>query len=157
MIQYWFRYIDDHKKASSLPHGTYHCGNCPWCQWVREGQGIRLPNGQWHKSHTFFICSTQGIIYIINGRCGVFYIEKTKLQFGQRIGDHIYYSDGGKIITPVTRHVDLHHKYHTDMVSFFILEVISPDPRGGNWDKRILHLDALWIESLDAMIPPGLN
>lgn len=35
--------------------------------------------------------------------------------------------------------------------------VTPPYPRGGNWDKRILQHETLWIERLDAMIPPGLN
>lgn len=90
-------------------------------------------------------------------RCRAFYIRKTKRHFGQRTDDHTYYSGGGKIITPVTRHVGLHHKYHTEMVSFFVLEVIPPDPRGGNWDKRILQRETLWIDCLNAITPPGIN
>lgn len=40
-----------HRDNSSLPQGTYQCGNCPRCQWFWEAKGIRL-NGQWHRCKT---------------------------------------------------------------------------------------------------------
>lgn len=43
------------------------------------------------------------------------------------------------------------------MVSFFILEVVPMNPRGGNWDNHILQHETLWIEHLNALTPPGLN
>lgn len=87
----------------------------------------------------------------MNCRCGAFYIGKTKGEFGQRIGDHTYYSAGGKVIMSITKHIGLYHKYHTEIVSIFILEVIPLGLRGGNWDQLILQRETLWIKHLNAL------
>lgn len=42
------------------------------------------------------------------------------------------------MITPVSCHLDLYHGFDTSYVSVMVLEVIPQDPRGGNWDKKIL-------------------
>lgn len=67
------------------------------------------------------------------------------------------YSSSGKIITPVSRHLDLYHGFDTSLVQFKALERVPKDPRGGDWDKRILQRETLWIEKLNVTQPPGLN
>lgn len=88
--------------------------------------------------------------------CNAFYVGKTKRELCQRIGDHLYYSTGGKF-TAVGRHIGLHHRFKFEVAKFFVLEVIPQNPRGGNWDKLILQREILWIERLNAIVPPGLN
>lgn len=112
--------------------------------WVTEGRGICLPNGQWHQSQHHGDCQTQGVIYLMAYKCHAFYIGKTIRELDQRIRDHIYYSRNGKVITAVTRHIGLHHKF--DNSTFFVLEVFPPNPRGGDWDNQILRSETLWIE-----------
>ena len=74
--------------------------------------------------------------------CGAFYIGKTIREFRQRMGDHFYDSDVGKLTT-VGRHVGLYHRYDLSVVRFFILEVIPPHPQGGdcNHTTKIMSLD----------------
>lgn len=117
--------------------GTYQCGRCSHCPWVTEGRGILLPNGQWHQSQCHTNCSTQGVIYLMTCKCHVFYIGKTICEFGQRIRDHVYSSGSGRMTTSVVRHIGLYHRFNNSVVSFFVLEVISPNPGGGDWDNMI--------------------
>lgn len=90
-------------------------------------------------------------------KCQVFYVGKTIRQLRQRINDHVYYSANGKMLTPVSRHLDLYHKFNPTAAQFIVLDVIKPDPRGGDWDKPVLQKETLWIERLEATHSPGIN
>lgn len=61
------------------------------------------------------------------------------------------------MVTSVSRHIDLYHKFDTSVASFIALAVIPKDPRGGDWDKQILRKEMLWIEHFDAMHAPDIN
>ena len=74
------------------------------------------------------------------------YIGKTIGELGIRMRDHLYHSGGGKILTPVTKHIGLHHRFDNTVISFFLLEVIPPNPR--DWDNAILRVETYWIEKL---------
>lgn len=87
-------------------------------------------------------------------RCGSFYVSKTIRPLKKRLNDHVYYALNGKMITPVSRHLDLYH-FDTSYVSFIVLERIPKDPRGGNWDRRDSMPHA--IERLNATCQLGLN
>lgn len=82
---------------------------------------------------------------------------KTARQLRQRINDHVYYSGNDKMLTPVSQHLDLYHRFDTSSVSFFVLAVVPKNPRGGEWDKLILQQKTLWIERLVTIYSPGLN
>lgn len=61
------------------------------------------------------------------------------------------------MITPVSRHLDLYHRFNTKNAHFYVLEVVPQDPRGGDWNQHILQRESLWIERLNATLRPGLN
>lgn len=87
--------------------GTFKCGNCDQCPWIREGTGCPLPRGGYYKSKTYADCSTTGIVYLAMCLCGAFYIGKTKSPFAKRIQDHLYYLDAGLLYTPICKHIGL--------------------------------------------------
>lgn len=88
--------------------------------------------------------------------CNTFYVGKTIREFRQQIGDHLYYSTNGKLTT-IGHHIGLHHKFDPHVVKLLVLEVVPQSLRGGDWDMAILQLETVWIERLNATIPPGLN
>lgn len=47
------------------------------------------------------------------------------------IHDHIYYTSSGKMITPVSQHLDPYRGFNTSLVTFIALERVGKDPRGG--------------------------
>lgn len=138
-------------------NGTFRCGHCQFCPWIKEGIGCSLPRGGFHKLKGYADCTTTGIVYLAMCRCGAFYIGKTKRRFARRIQDHLYYLDVGLLYTPICKHIGLRHSYDPNFVTFFALEVISEPERGGNVDKKILQRETRWIYNQRATSPPGLN
>lgn len=139
-----------------LPNGLFKCGHCTRCTWIGECTHFRLPNGSQFKYHFHAHCGTKGVIYLLNCQCGAYYVGKTFRELRQRIGDHVYDVTNGKLTT-IGRHVGLHHRYDASFISFQVLEAVRPDPRGGNWNQRLLQSETLWIERLEAYKFPGLN
>lgn len=58
---------------------------------------------------------------------------------------------------PISRHTLRHHAYDPECVGFIVLDWVHQDPRGRDYDKRILQLEARWIYNLKATCIPGLN
>lgn len=137
--------------------GIHTCGHCSFCPWVSTGYKFQLPNGETFCPPFWADCNTQGVIYLMTCRCGIFYVGKTIRHLWQRIRDHVYYSTNGKMLSPISRHLDLCHRFDTSVASFIALAVIPQDPRGGDWDRRILQQEAKWIERLNATRWPGIN
>lgn len=127
------------------PKGTFRCGDCPRCPWVREGKWFVLPNGELFVPRTFANCGTRGVVYLMLCICKAFYVGKTIRELRQRIGDHFYYSENGKLTT-IGRHIGLYHRFDNSVVQFVVLEVVKPNPRGGDWDRTVLQRETLWIE-----------
>lgn len=125
--------------------------------WLCEDTAFTLPNGEPFFPKFRADCNTQGVAYLMSCVWGAFYVGKTARCFWQRIKDHLYLSTNGKMLTPVSRHLDLYHGFDATCVSFIALAVIPKDPCGGNWDKVILQKEALWIERLNAIHAPGIN
>lgn len=61
------------------------------------------------------------------------------------------------MLSPVSRHLDLDNRFGTSFVTFIVLALVGQDPRGGDWDKRILQLETKWMEHLNAIHWPGIN
>lgn len=74
------------------------------------------------------------MVYLATGTRGAFYIGKTKRTFASCIRDHLYYFDASLLYTPICRHVGLNHGYDPSFISFFALEVIPQQERGGDFD-----------------------
>ena len=145
------------QKTAICTRGISKCGQCSYCPWVLEGTTFKLPNGETFKPTFQATCTTKGVIYLMLCNCGAFYVGKTIREFKKRMYDHIYYSQYAKMITPVSRHLGLYHRFDVSQVKFIVLDVIPEDPRGRNWDQRILQKETFWIERLGATSFPGIN
>lgn len=138
-------------------NGITRCGKSAFCPWIITGTRFTLANGELFVPAFHANCHTQGIVYLMSCQCNTFYIGKTARHFRSRIKDHIYYSMNGKMVTAVSRHLDLYHKFDVSLVSFIALAVVPKDLRGGEWDKQILRKETVWIERLNAIHAPGIN
>lgn len=96
-------------------------------------------------------CETTRIIYLINFQCGAFY---TRRQLKQRMLDHLYDIEMGKLDNPLCRHVGLKHQYNLMSLRAESLSTSSNPP--GGWDAHILQQECRWIFLLKAMEAPGL-
>lgn len=116
-----------------------------------------LPNGECFAPKFANDCSRQGVIFLMLCHCQAFDVGKTMQQFRQRINVHVYYSSNGKMLIPVSHHLDLCRRFDTSVINLIVLEVVKRDPRGGKWDQRILQKQTFWTERLSALSTPGLN
>lgn len=78
-------------------------------------------------------------------------------EFWRIIHEHIQAVQIGNIYSPIGKHIVKAHNYHVPGPLFWALEHVSPDARGGAWNKRILQRESRWIYNLKATFPPGLN
>lgn len=140
-------------RKDTLPKGTHPCGQCTYCPWIQTGTSLCLPNAERFGPRCYATCNTPGVIYLMKCRCGAFYVGKMICPLKKRFYDHICYSQSAKMLTPVSRHLGLYHRFDTTMIQFIVLEVVPQDPCGGNWDKRILQKETYWIERLEVTKP----
>lgn len=127
-------YYSGDPQSRCSQNGITRYGKCAFCPWITTGTRFMLPNGEIFTPAFHANCETQGVVYLMSCKCNAFYIGKTAQQFLSRIKDHIYYSMNGKMVTAVSRHLDLYHKFDASLVSFIALAVVPKDPRG-DWDK----------------------
>lgn len=113
--------------------------------------GLPLAHVLYFQTERFF---TPNLCQTVTPKSGAFHVGKTIPQLKQRLNDHIYYSANGKMLTPVSRHLDLYHIFNTSFVTFLVLEVVPQDPRAGDWDRG---KETLWIERLNATYSLGIN
>lgn len=144
----------EQKDEDIIQRWTWKCNLCNYCSWFFENHTMYLPNGKLHSIPHQVNCQTIGVVYIMFCECGSFYVGKTKQCFWRRIKDHIYYIGSNLPYISIGRHVNFQHSGN---IKFVALECIVEDPRGGDFDKRILQTEMLWIHNLKATTPPGLN
>lgn len=71
--------------------------------------------------------------------------------------DHVYYATSGLLNTTIGHHVAFKHKYDPWVFKFATLNRVYEDPRGRNFDKRVLKKETQWVYDLRATTYPGLN
>lgn len=96
-----------------------------------EGDHVLLPNGPKHDLRHGITCDTRGIVYILTCVCQAFYIGKRKRQLRQRLLDHVYDVNDGRLNKPICHHVGIKHKYDPRVLTCRVLEHIPEPPRGG--------------------------
>lgn len=64
--------------------------------------------------------------------------------------EHIYAANIGDLDSPIGSHMAKIHKYKTTAFKFIALDLVHQNPRGGDWDRAILQLEATWIFMLNA-------
>ncbi|OCT65682.1 hypothetical protein XELAEV_18041919mg, partial [Xenopus laevis] len=92
-------------------------------------------NGTPVKLKYFATCHTNNVIYLLKCPCGLAYIATD---------------------TTVSTHFNTVNQNQSQL-RWAILEVISPQNRGGNPKKRILQREAYWIKKFVTLHPKGLN
>lgn len=110
--------------------GLIKCHKCKTCKWISEGKRFSLPNGWQHILKQNIACETQGVVYLLYCRCGAFYIGKTRRQLRQRLLDHLYDIEAGKLDKSLCRHVGFKHRYDPNVIACRVLEHIVEPPRG---------------------------
>lgn len=95
------------------------------------------------------------IVYMFVFLCGAFYIDNTMREFSIRVQEHSHAAAIGDIYSPIGKHIAVVHKYKVH--NFKYIPLSHPDPRGGDWDTRILQEESKWIFSQNACLFSCLN
>lgn len=62
----------------------------------------------------------------------------------------MYYATGGLFNTAIGYHVAFEHRYIAYVFRFAALDRVYEDPRGGNFDQRVLQNKTKWVYNLQA-------
>lgn len=71
-------------------------------------------------------------------QCGLFYVDKTRQELGQRVSKHMHSMRIGYLYLPLGRHVAKRHKYRMPEVNFTVLDWVHTTIRGGDWNKILM-------------------
>lgn len=84
-------------------------------------------NGQSLRLRHFGNCRTKGVVYLMLCKCNCYYVGKSRRELRKETAS-IY----------ISSHTSRNHGYDPSIVKFIVLDTVHIDPRGGNWDCRIL-------------------
>lgn len=113
--------------------GTYRCGGCKACQYIwKTKTTYNHRTGIEYQSRYFANCKTPGVVYLARCDCPLFYVGKTTRELRRRILEHIGDIQHSRD-TPITQHMRSVHQKAPFTISFWALEVIKADIRGGIW------------------------
>lgn len=127
---------------SSNHKATVPCGSCDHCYCLDTCNNVMLPNGvKWHLKHNV-ICTTMGLIYLLQCSCCAFYVGKTRRPFNVRIAVHIKAATSGFFKTVIVRHFAFIHDFIFSGFKFLPLVKIDQHDRGGNWDRALYRAES---------------
>lgn len=87
----------------------------------------------------------------------MFYVGKTKRPFFHTIRDHVKLVSGKEFESPISCRMELYHQFDATKMTFFALEHIPTNERGGDVDRLLLRRETKLIFNLSATKYPGLN
>ncbi|OCT55731.1 hypothetical protein XELAEV_18004497mg [Xenopus laevis] len=158
------RLIHSHYNNPSKPtwltcniKGCYKCGDCLACPFVRKSTTLygRLDIEE-YTIKQFINCKTMGVIYVMECKCGMRYVGKTKREFRRRILEHVG-DVRNKRNTTIANHINTHHSGNSGVMKFIAVEHIKSTSRIGDIDNKLLKCEAEWIYWLNSKAPSGLN
>lgn len=113
--------------CASHPKGTFKCGCCDYCQFIREIKEFTLPNSENDQPKHVINCNIIGVVYLLTCDCGSHYVGKTKRTFWKRMSYPV--SDITTRIldkSPVARHFAERHKSEIESLKYTVLARIHP-------------------------------
>lgn len=114
------------------------CGACDFCAFMIEGESLTLSNASPLKCKYQADCNKLGVIYVLTCICGAYYIDKAIYTVCRRLQNHLYDIFTYHLKAPVVRHVCLIHSRVSRSLKCWVLKVVKPSSRGGNFDQVIL-------------------
>lgn len=131
-------YKGEHRKYLCRQMGTFPCGECAQCPVINQSNQFTLPNCERFSARHFANCKTKGIVYLMQCKCGSFYIGKTQQKLGKQIGKHMYSMRIENLYLPQAYSITKTHRYKIPRVRFTVLDRIHIPIRGGDWNKTLL-------------------
>ncbi|XP_069502378.1 uncharacterized protein [Ambystoma mexicanum] len=134
--------------------GHFKCGHCSVCDLTDNYKSIDL-NGKVWNLRSFSNCASEWLIYGIKCPCNLLYIGKTSRTVRLRICEHRSCLKNKTENKPLVSHFITAKHHYTDF-KWFVIQKISPLPRGGNRDLSLSRAEQRLIYTLNT-VNRGLN
>ena len=139
-------------------HGFFPCMSCKACKFSRKRTSVEVP-GQ-SKPMLFnkmMNCNTDFVVYCLECPCGKKYVGSTIKKAKCRVLEHMRAIAKNDQTYPVARHYFEFHRGNRDLVSFFCLDRVDVNPRGGDRVRLLRQMESRFILLLNSKTPEGLN
>ncbi|XP_029475942.1 corrinoid adenosyltransferase isoform X1 [Rhinatrema bivittatum] len=146
-----------HPADMTYEGGHRPCGRCSVCQHTNTLTQFAHPHsGCLYKLSGTSDCNTRGVVYVITCPCQLLYVGKTQRSIKTCIIEHRSSINISKENAPLVSHW-IEKSHTTADLQFFVLEVVLPPARGGDYSLILLRHEQRWIFRLNTIIPHGLN
>lgn len=151
-------------KPTWLQHrGTYPCGHniCICCSVLTVSDRIQsYTNGSNFVTNQYINCNSKNIIYLISClKCKVQYVGHTSQSLKGRIRKHLSDIPFASVrnVSSASQHFAVHHSGSIESLRVQGIERVFPPIRGGDFKRKLLNRETLWMVKLQTVFPKGLN
>ena len=142
--------------------GFYACGRCATCKHAKSNIKKRKSfvsnvTKTEYPIKQLITCSTIGVVYMLECKCGLQYVGRTSRELHVRVGEHISNIRRGIRNHSVSKHFrECHHRDPKDL-KFWGIEKVSKHWRGGHYIRQLSRRESFWIYETKVTSPAGLN
>lgn len=115
--------------------GFFKCTNCKMCTIAKNTKEIEMANKKKWTIKQRITCKTPFIIYIVECPCHLKYIGSTTCEFKKRILEHVRATTNTDRSNAIAKHMDKHHGGNWKLLSFYAVEYVEIQIRGGDREK----------------------
>ena len=102
-------------------------------------------------------CNSDFAIYCLQCPCNHLYVGSTIKKAKLQVLEHMRAIAKNDRTYPVARHFNEKHSGNRDLLHFFCVDRIPPNPRGGDCVRKLRQLESRYIIRLETKAPGGLN
>lgn len=150
-----YQTADVPKSAFGPLSGFFPCGKCKACKGSKSVLSYKIPAMVNPKRiRKFLTCTTPYTIYCLICLCGLRYVGSTIHPTKIRILEHMRAITNGNETYPVARHFNKENHRNRDLLSYYCIDHVPVNPRGGDRILRLRRLESRYIIDLQTKIPP---
>ncbi|XP_045889185.1 uncharacterized protein LOC123959274 [Micropterus dolomieu] len=102
-------------------------------------------------------CLSTHVVRVLKCPCGLMYVGQTKRNLKVRVAEHKAAIRNENMDYAISRHYREKKHGSATTLKFIGIEILRPNPRGGNLINQLLRGEAFWIHELNTIEPHGLN
>ena len=149
---------EETKRGFKQIHGFFPCMACKACKFSKKRTSVEvLGQSKPMSINKMMNCNTDFVVYCLECPCGMKYVGSTIKKAKCRILEHMRAIAKNDQAYPVARHYFEFHRGNRDLVSFFCIDRVEANPRGGDRVRLLRQMESRYILLLNTKIPEGLN
>lgn len=138
--------------------GFIRCAKCKACKIGINTTSVATPfRKSTYTLRGTYTCKSEFAVYVLCCTCPKMYVGSTIHPVHVRILQHLRAINNDDPSYPVARHINQHHGGKTSDLSYFVIDTVPKNIRGGNRQLALRRLESKYIILLNTKIPYGLN